>query len=463
MQRFVSRSIGLAGLFVLLSLALTGCFQPVGAALPPTATGGVGSTTIIVPTQETPLPATTEAAVVLPPTETPAPIEITPVEITPIIPTETPVTAVFPTPITPTETPVPPTLSFIGTPLTATPTETPFSIAQIPTETPFFFPTLTETPIIIPPTNTPVPPTFTPLPPTATETPTATPTATETPVPPTFTPLPPTDTPLGPTGTPTLFIPTLDPLIFPPVDSVTPETVAQFNTPEGTPVAQNTSIFPEDDTQATLNAQATQIIAIVTATAAANATLTATFAGIPGGQVTPGIGTLPPVVTLPPVFTVGPGTPTLAPGTPGTPGSGAAGPIDADCRYTVVTGDRLLRIALRFNTTPRALAARNSIVNANLISPGQVIIVPNCGLQPPSATPGGVVPPASTLQTNLPPNVTVIVVTATPQNGRVYVVQEGDTLFRIAQRFGVRMTAIAQANGIANINLIYAGQRLVIP
>ena len=45
----------------------------------------------------------------------------------------------------------------------------------------------------------------------------------------------------------------------------------------------------------------------------------------------------------------------------------------------------------------------------------------------------------------------------------VYIVQEGDTLFGIATRYGVRVTAIAQANGLANINLIYIGQRLVIP
>ena len=45
----------------------------------------------------------------------------------------------------------------------------------------------------------------------------------------------------------------------------------------------------------------------------------------------------------------------------------------------------------------------------------------------------------------------------------VHVVAPGETLFRIAQRYGVSMTAIAQANGISNLNLIYSGQRLTIP
>ncbi len=50
--------------------------------------------------------------------------------------------------------------------------------------------------------------------------------------------------------------------------------------------------------------------------------------------------------------------------------------------------------------------------------------------------------------------------TATPI---LYTVQFGDTLARIAQRHGVTVEALAQANNIANPNLIYVGQVLVIP
>jgi len=45
----------------------------------------------------------------------------------------------------------------------------------------------------------------------------------------------------------------------------------------------------------------------------------------------------------------------------------------------------------------------------------------------------------------------------------VHVVQRGDTLARIAARHGVSVSAIVAANGIRNANLIYTGQRLVIP
>ena len=45
----------------------------------------------------------------------------------------------------------------------------------------------------------------------------------------------------------------------------------------------------------------------------------------------------------------------------------------------------------------------------------------------------------------------------------VYVVQPGDTLFSIAQRFGSSVEAIAAANNIADPSLISVGQKLIIP
>jgi LysM repeat protein len=52
----------------------------------------------------------------------------------------------------------------------------------------------------------------------------------------------------------------------------------------------------------------------------------------------------------------------------------------------------------------------------------------------------------------------------TPGPGQqVHVVLYGETLFRIALRYGLTTQALAQANGITNVNLIYAGQRLIIP
>lgn len=45
----------------------------------------------------------------------------------------------------------------------------------------------------------------------------------------------------------------------------------------------------------------------------------------------------------------------------------------------------------------------------------------------------------------------------------VHVVAPGENLFRISLRYNVSMAAIAQRNNIANVNLIFVGQQLIIP
>lgn len=47
--------------------------------------------------------------------------------------------------------------------------------------------------------------------------------------------------------------------------------------------------------------------------------------------------------------------------------------------------------------------------------------------------------------------------------GRTYTIVWGDTLSGIASRFGVSINALVAANGIANPDLIYAGDTIVIP
>lgn len=52
---------------------------------------------------------------------------------------------------------------------------------------------------------------------------------------------------------------------------------------------------------------------------------------------------------------------------------------------------------------------------------------------------------------------------STTASGTVYIVERGDTLYRISLRYGVSLVALMQANGITNADLIYAGQHLNIP
>ena len=113
-----------------------------------------------------------------------------------------------------------------------------------------------------------------------------------------------------------------------------------------------------------------------------------------------------------------------------------------DQSYTIAPGDTLYRISLKFNVSLTAVAAANNIRNVNLIYAGQVLKIPSGGTTTTTPVPGPTTPP--------------------PATGS-YTVVGGDTLGRIAARFGTTFQAIAAANGIKNPNFIYSGQVLKIP
>ncbi|MBS3947644.1 MAG: LysM peptidoglycan-binding domain-containing protein [Dethiobacter sp.] len=46
---------------------------------------------------------------------------------------------------------------------------------------------------------------------------------------------------------------------------------------------------------------------------------------------------------------------------------------------------------------------------------------------------------------------------------KTYIVRSGDTIWKIANMFGVSMDAIIAANNLTNPNLIFPGQQLIIP
>jgi LysM repeat protein len=128
--------------------------------------------------------------------------------------------------------------------------------------------------------------------------------------------------------------------------------------------------------------------------------------------------------------------------------------------YVIQPGDTLSNIARRFNTTVAAIAQLNGIVNSNSIISGQRINVP--GTTPAPGT-GGViiVTPRPTVVVTSTPRPTVAPVgTVVPTS---YVIQPGDTLYRLSLRFGVSITELIVANNITDPNRIFTGQRLVIP
>jgi LysM repeat protein len=116
--------------------------------------------------------------------------------------------------------------------------------------------------------------------------------------------------------------------------------------------------------------------------------------------------------------------------------------------HEVRRGDNLSTIAQRYGVTKEALVDLNQLANPDVIVVGQKLLIP--GHADMSAAPQSAAPaPASRRP-----------VTA---EGASYVVQANDNLSAIAQRYGVSVKAIVEANGLTDPNRIQVGQSLVIP
>ncbi len=104
-------------------------------------------------------------------------------------------------------------------------------------------------------------------------------------------------------------------------------------------------------------------------------------------------------------------------------------------QYTVVQGDTMFRIAQRFDISLNELISANPhIPNPNVLNIGDVLCVPE--------EPDDICPPGT----------------------ERYIVQSGDTMIAIAQRFNVSLEALIGANPqVVNPNLIHPGDVLCIP
>lgn len=115
-------------------------------------------------------------------------------------------------------------------------------------------------------------------------------------------------------------------------------------------------------------------------------------------------------------------------------GGSTTPPPTTNTKYTVKSGDTLYAIAKKYGLTVQQIVAANNIKNANLILPGQVLIIPGKS--------GSNVPKPTT---------------------KYHTVRLGDTLYAISRRYGVPIQKIATANKLTNPNLIRVGQVLIIP
>jgi membrane-bound lytic murein transglycosylase D len=170
-------------------------------------------------------------------------------------------------------------------------------------------------------------------------------------------------------------------------------------------------------------------------------------------------------------------------------------PKDTYTVHRVRRGDTLSGIADRYNTSVRSLMDLNRLRSANRIWPGQQIRVPDRGPGGSRsvarvAIPGGEMEyrvqrgdslwrlakrygttverikrdnglRGNTLQPGQ--ELTIRSSSGATSSGDTYVVRRGDTLGKIAQARGVSLNRLLQANGLSSRSTIYPGQQLAIP
>lgn len=133
-----------------------------------------------------------------------------------------------------------------------------------------------------------------------------------------------------------------------------------------------------------------------------------------------------------------------------------------DQTYTVRRGDTLDTIGQALNVSVISLQLANDLRNPNKLAIGDVLVIPGdappYGQYPPLANPLVAAGARGALELGqggggLP----------TGPGDVVYVVQLRDVLDLIGAAYDRQAACIAEANGLANPNLLYAGQTLIVP
>ncbi|MCQ6277551.1 LysM peptidoglycan-binding domain-containing protein [Bacillus sp. V3B] len=161
-------------------------------------------------------------------------------------------------------------------------------------------------------------------------------------------------------------------------------------------------------------------------------------------------------------------------------------------KHTVVSGDTLWKIAQKYSVTISEIVELNGLDLNQLLNIGQVLKIPEKQLTEPSTNIVHTVQSSDTLwkiaqkynvsvdsivkANNL--NVTqylyigqkLIIPASQPsqppvvtQPDTIHVVQSGDTLWKIAQKYGITIQEIFQANKLNENDYLYIGQKLTIP
>lgn len=126
--------------------------------------------------------------------------------------------------------------------------------------------------------------------------------------------------------------------------------------------------------------------------------------------------------------------------------AGYANGASAQQRYRVQAGDTIASVSAEFDVDPEAILRSSWLSNPPKLSPGDVIIIPDPGQSPEDAA----VTAAANEGTS-------------PWTTGAYRVVAGDTIESIASSHGVDPNALLDINGLTWSDVIYPGDRIVIP
>ena len=98
-------------------------------------------------------------------------------------------------------------------------------------------------------------------------------------------------------------------------------------------------------------------------------------------------------------------------------------------RYLVKPGDNIRNLASRFNTSAEELMKINNLYNGKVLRAGEEIIVPK----------------------------------NEEKYFNIYVIESGDSLYKIAEKYNINPTLLGALNGLEMEDYIYPGQELLIP
>ena len=155
-----------------------------------------------------------------------------------------------------------------------------------------------------------------------------------------------------------------------------------------------------------------------------------------------------------------------APSAPAPSAPATSKPATTAGTHTVKKGDSLWAISQKYKVGLATLLSANALKNTSIIYPGQKIVIPSAA----SATPAPSTPAPSTPKPSAPKPSTPAPSTpapsapkpSTPATG-THTVAKGDSMWAIAQKHGVSLASLLNANALSSSSIIYPGQKIVIP